>query len=312
MRILVVGAGALGGYYGGRLLEAGQDVTFLLRERRMAQLRQTGLVIRSPLGDVELPAPPSVLSADLKTPFDVVLVGCKAYDLAATMESFAAAVGPATMVVPLLNGMRHLDQLSARFGAERVVGGYCLISASLSPEGVVQHHNDSHGLNFGERDGSLSERVLALQAACAGAKMQGKATATILQEMWEKWTFIASAAGITCLMRATIGDIAAAGGAGTANGMFDECAAIAAHNGHGPRAEAAERSRRMLTNPKSAMTASMLKDIERGGPVEADHILGDLLQRGGEGAGAVPAPLLRTAYVHLKAYEARRARETTP
>ncbi|MES2185504.1 MAG: 2-dehydropantoate 2-reductase [Pseudomonadota bacterium] len=308
MRILVVGAGALGGYFGGRLLEAGKDVTFLLRERRLAQLQQTGLVIRSSHGDVVLPAPPAVLAAELDTPFDVVIVGCKAYDLEATMDSFAPAVGPQTMVIPLLNGLRQLDILAARFGAGKVLGGFCMISGALGADGSVQHLNDSHTLSFGERDGSLSPRVLAFQAVCAGARFDAVASATILQEMWEKWTFIAAAAGITCLLRGTVGDIVASGNAGLATGLFEECAAIAARNGFANREAALARSRKILTTAGSPMTASMLKDIERGGPVEADHVVGDLLGRAGPG-GEQRAPLLRVAYGHLKAYEARRTRE---
>jgi 2-dehydropantoate 2-reductase len=116
MRVLVVGAGAIGGYFGGRLLEAGRDVTFLVRPRRAAELAQTGLVIRSKLGDMNLPAPPTVTSDTLRQAFDLVILSCKAYDLDDAMTSFAPAVGPETVILPLLNGMRHLDALEARFG----------------------------------------------------------------------------------------------------------------------------------------------------------------------------------------------------
>jgi 2-dehydropantoate 2-reductase len=308
MRILVVGAGALGGYFGGRLLQAGVDVTFLLRPRRVAQLARTGLVIRSPKGDLQLPAPPSVQADAIPGPYDVVIVGCKAYDLAGTMDSFAPAVGPETVVLPLLNGMRHLDDLAQRFGQARVLGGLCLISASVDSDGIVLHHNELHGLTYGELDGSLSPRVRALEAAFGKALFDARASQTVRQDMWEKWMFIASAAGMTCLMRASVGDIVEAGGSGIATGMFDECAAIAAHNGFAPRPQAVERGHAMLTAAGSPTTASMFKDIERGAPIEADHILGDLLRRGSGDASRTP--LLRIAYVHLKAYEARRARES--
>jgi 2-dehydropantoate 2-reductase len=308
MRILVVGAGALGGYFGGRLLQAGADVTFLLRPRRVAQLARTGLVIRSPKGDLQLPAPPSVQADAIPGPYDVVIVGCKAYDLAGTMDSFAPAVGPETVVLPLLNGMRHLDDLAQRFGQARVLGGLCLISASVDSDGIVLHHNELHGLTYGELDGSLSPRVRALEAAFGKALFDARASQTVRQDMWEKWMFIASAAGMTCLMRASVGDIVEAGGSGIATGMFDECAAIAAHNGFAPRPQAVERGHAMLTAAGSPTTASMFKDIERGAPIEADHILGDLLRRGSGDASRTP--LLRIAYVHLKAYEARRARES--
>lgn len=307
MRILVVGAGALGGYFGGRLLEAGRDVTFLLRPKRAAQLAKTGLVIKSPKGDLALPAPPSVQADGIAGPYDVVVVGCKAYDLAETMASFAPAVGPDTAILPLLNGMRHLDELADRFGAERVLGGLCMISASLDDEGRVLHHNDMHGLTFGERAAEGSPRVQAIQAAFAGANFDARASTNILQDMWEKWMFIASAASMTCLMRATVGDIVESGGSDIADAMVDECAAILAHNGFAPRAESLARAHAMLGVKGSLMTASMFKDIERGAAIEAEHIVGDLLRRGATGGERVTP--LRIAYAHLRAFEARRARE---
>ncbi|MDM0036438.1 2-dehydropantoate 2-reductase [Variovorax sp. J22P271] len=309
MRILVVGAGALGGYFGGRLLEAGKDVTFLLRPRRAAQLAKTGLVIESPRGGLRLPAPPSVQADAIGGPYDVVVVGCKAYDLAQTMASFAPAVGPGTAILPLLNGMRHLDELGARFGAERVLGGLCMISASLDDEGTVLHHNDMHGLTFGEFNGARSARVQGLEAAFAGANFDARASGNILQDMWEKWMFIASAASMTCLMRATVGDIVQSGGTDVADAMVDECAAILAHNGFAPRQESLARAHAMLNARGSSMTASMFKDIERGAAIEADHIVGDLLRRGADGGERVTP--LRIAYAHLLAYEARRAREAS-
>lgn len=304
MRYLFVGAGALGGYFGGRLLEAGRDVTFLLRPGRAQALARTGLVIRSRFGDATLAAPPFVLKESLHTPFDVVVVACKAYDLADTMASFAPAVGPQTAILPLLNGIAHFDALAARFGAERVLGGLCMISAALDAAGTVQHFNDFHVLVFGELDGSSSARVAEMQADFAGAKFDARASSQMRLELWEKWVFIAAAAAITCLMRASIGDIVAAGAVDLSERLLEECRAIAAASGFPPRPEVIERYRSIMTAAGSPISASMLKDIERGGPVEADHVIGDLLRR-------APAPgelsLLRIAHAHLKAYEARRA-----
>jgi 2-dehydropantoate 2-reductase len=305
MRILVVGAGAIGGYFGGRLLEAGQDVTFLVRPGRAEQLARTGLSIRSPRGNLDLPAP-IVAAADLRTPFDLIVLSCKAYDLAGAMESFAPAVGPDTMILPLLNGMRHLDVLEQQFGAHAVLGGQCVISATLDADGRILHLNDAHALSFGERNGPVTPRVSAVAAAFAEAKAHARASDTILQEMWNKWVFIASAAGITCLMRAAIGDIVAAGAADLATALLEECAVIATHEGFVPDDAALQRSRTMFTTPGSGLTASMLRDVERNARTEADHVLGDLLQRGGGLSGG--SPLLRIAYAHLSAYEVRRAR----
>lgn len=310
MRILVVGAGAIGGYFGGRLLAAGRDVTFLVRSRRAAQLARSGLVIRSPRGDVDLPAPPAVEADALDGRYDLVLLSCKAYDLDAAIESFAPAVGENTAVLPLLNGMRHLDVLDARFGAERVLGGQCLISTALDGDGRIVHLNETDTLSFGERDGTRSARAEAIDAAFSVARFEGRLSEAIVREMWEKWFFIATGAGITCLMRAPIGDIVAAGAAHLSSALLEECAAIVKAEGFAPGLPSIERSQAMFTAPGSLLTASMLRDIERGAPIEADHIVGDLLRRGEE--RELRSPLLHVAYAHLKAYEARRAREAEP
>ncbi|MBV8474660.1 MAG: 2-dehydropantoate 2-reductase [Hyphomicrobiales bacterium] len=308
MKILVVGAGGTGGYFGGRLLQAGRDVTFLVRPRRAALLAEHGLTIRSRFGDFHRPAPPTVIQANLDEPFDLILLSCKAYDLDSAIASFAPAVGPRTAILPLLNGMRHLESLAERFGAERVFGGLCIISATLGEDGTILHLNDLHGLTFGELDGTRSARIEAVAAALLDAGFAGRLSETIRQEMWEKWLFIAAAAGATCLMRAAVGDIVAAGAADLATGLIDECAAIATAQGFPPRPASLAMARVALTQPGSMLTASMLRDVENGMPVEADHILGDLLRRTG---AADNRALLRVAYAHLKAYEARRAREAT-
>jgi 2-dehydropantoate 2-reductase len=306
MRILVVGAGAIGGYFGGRLLQAGRDVTFLVRPKRAAQLAKTGLAIRSPHGDVNLPKPPVVQAEALRAPFDLILLSCKAYDLDSAMEAFAPAIGPTTAILPLLNGMHHIEALDARFGAEHTLGGLCLISSTLDAEGRILHLNDLHGLTFGPRDGKRAPRIEAIAETLAGAGFDARLSDEIVQDMWDKWLFIASAAGITCLMRATIGDIVAAGGAKFAIALIDECAAVAAGRGFAPADAIVQRIRALQTAPGSPLTASMLRDIERGAPAEADHIIGDLLRRGAE--KAVSSPLLGIVDAHLRAYEARRIR----
>ncbi|HEX6104901.1 MAG TPA: 2-dehydropantoate 2-reductase, partial [Gemmatimonadales bacterium] len=276
MRILVLGAGGVGGYFGGRLVEAGRDVTFLVRPRRAERLTAAGLTIRSPFGDVTLPQPRTVTADSVRGPYDLILLSCKAYDLDGAVEALAPAVGRETAVLPLLNGMRHLDVLDRRFGAGRVLGGLCLISAALDGEGRILHLNELHTVVFGERDGGATPRVAAVAAAFDGALVDARASPAVLQEMWEKWVFIAALAGITCLMRAPVGDIVAAGAADLGIRLLDECAAIAGAEGFPPGAVAMERSRAMLTAPRSPLAASMLRDVEGGGPTEGSHIVGDL------------------------------------
>ena len=305
MRILVVGAGAVGGYFGGRLLQAGRDVTFLVRPRRAAELAKHGLVIRSPLGDVHRPSPPTVSQEALAEPFDLVLLSCKAYHLDGAMDSFAKAVGEKTAILPLLNGMRHLDMLAERFGPASVLGGQCVISATLGDDGAVVHLNDMHALSFGELDGSRSKRIETIASELVGASgFEARLSDQIRQEMWEKWVFIASAAGITSLMRSSVGAYVAAGASDLAAELLNECAGIAAEQGFQPRAPALERARSVLTAAGSPLKASMLRDIEGGKPVEGEQILGDLLRRA---AKPSDRSLLRIATLHVRAYEAGQA-----
>jgi 2-dehydropantoate 2-reductase len=305
MRILVVGAGAIGGYFGGRLLQAGCDVTFLVRPKRAAELADAGLVIKSPNGDVTLKNPPTVQADKFNQKFDVVLLSCKAFDLDDAIKSFAPAVGPQTAVIPLLNGMLHLDVLDKKFGRERVLGGLCAIAVTLNDKREVVQLAPMQSLNFGERDGKMSDRVRAIAEVFATGKFGAVASEHIIQEMWEKWVFLASLAASTCLMRTSVGNILAApGGKDFILGMLDECSAVATAEGHAPSGPFFERVRGMLTTEGSQMTASMFRDIKAGAPVEADHVIGDLIARGD--ASKVSVPKLRTAYTHLKAYEKQR------
>ena len=305
MRILVVGAGAIGGYFGGRLLAAGRDVTFLVRPRRAAELADAGLVIKSPIGDVTLKNPPALRADQLNEKFDVVLLSCKAFDLDDAITSFAPAVGPRTSIIPLLNGMLHLDVLDRKFGRERVLGGLCAIAVTLNERREVVHLQPMQSFSFGERDGTLSERAQAIAEVLASGGFGAAASEQIIQEMWEKWVFLASLAASTCLMRAAVGSILSApGGKDFILGMLDECRAVASAEGFAPRAPFLERTRGMLTMEGSQMTASMFRDIKAGAPVEADHVIGDLIARGD--AAKVPVSKLRTAYTHLKAYQQQR------
>ena len=305
MRVLVVGAGAIGGYFGGRLLQAGNDVTFLVRPKRASELAGAGLVIKSPNGDVTLKNPPTVQADKLTEKFDVILLSCKAFDLDDAIKSFAPAVGPQTSVIPMLNGMLHLDILDAKFGRERVLGGLCAIAATLNEQREVVQLQPMQSLNFGERDGTMSDRVRAIAKVMTNGITGAVASADIVQEMWEKWVFLSTLAAATCLMRTSVGNILAApGGKDFMLGMLDETSAIARSAGHAPTGPFFERTRGMLTAEGSQMTASMFRDIKAGAAVEADHVIGDLVARGD--AANVPLAKLRTAYTHLKAYEKQR------
>lgn len=305
MRILVVGAGATGGYFGGRLAQAGRDVTFLVRPARAAQIRADGLRIVSPHGDATV-KPALVSAGEITGPYDAALLSVKAYALDAALHDLAPAIGPRTMIVPVLNGMRHLDTLRARFGDASVLGGVCVIGTTLDDQGRIVHLVPAHDLSYGELAGPISPRVAELDQAMQGAGFNARASTAIVQEMWDKWVFLASLGGITCLMRGTVGDIEAVpGGAEQAIQMLGECAAIAAASGHAPSAETVARLRGMLTARGSGLASSMYRDLGQQRPVEVDHILGDLLARAKHlGVGA---PLLRAAFTQLEIYQKRLA-----
>jgi 2-dehydropantoate 2-reductase len=305
LKILVLGAGGVGGYFGGRLVEAGGDVTFLARERRAAELASGGLVIKSPCGDATLRVQ-TVRAGEPLAPYDIVLLCCKAYDLDSAIDSIAPAMGAESAVLPVLNGISHLDRLDSRFGAARVLGGVAQIAATIGAGGRIEHLNKLHRVIVGERDGSHSTRVTALAALLAQGKFDSILSDQIVLEMWEKFVLLASLAGMTCLMRAPVGAIVATGEGAALMGEFvAECTAVATAAGHAPRPPFLARTQGLLTERGSTFTASMLRDIERGGPTEGDHILGDLLRRAR--SLGVATPLLRTAVCHVEAYEARRA-----
>jgi len=311
MKILVLGAGAVGGYFGGRLSEAGADVTFLVRPKRAAQIAQDGLRIASRFGDARLKVK-CVAQEEARPEYDVVMFTAKAYDLASALEAIAPAMADGGKarghVLPLLNGMAHLQALDARFGRERVLGGVAYIAATLAPDGEIRHLNDFHRIAFGARAPSQRPVCDALAADFARTQLEWKLADTIEQAMWDKWVLLATLAGITCLMRATVGDIVATGsGEKLALALLGECASVAKAEGF-PTAEAALANYRgMLTQQGSTFSASMLRDLEAGGPTEGDHILGAMLALAIK--HGLAAPLLEAATTHLEAYAARRRRE---
>jgi 2-dehydropantoate 2-reductase len=306
MRVLVIGAGALGGYYGARLVRAGGDVTFLVRAGRAEQLRRNGLEVVSPNGDFAV-QPKIIQANDLREPFDVVLVGVKAYSLDDAMAQFAPAVGASTMILPILNGLKHIDALTARFGAGSVLGGLANVSAGLDADGRVVQFMANQTIVFGETSGTLSERALALETLLHVPGIDVRASDAIMQDMWEKFVQLSTLAGITCLMRASIGDILTVPkGEELIFRLFAEHCAIATASGFEPRAPFIEFDRKLFTTENSPLKASMLRDVERGSVTEAEHILGDMANRGR--ALGIETPMLDMARAHLAAYEIGRQR----
>jgi len=309
MKILVLGAGAIGGYFGGRLVQAGGDVAFLVRERRAQQLRN-GLVVRSPHGDFTVPVR-CVLQSQLDAPFDLVVLTCKAYDLEAAIEAIAPAVGASTCIVPLLNGVAHIERLIAAFDAARLAGGSCAIPATLTEQGEVVQLGTFHSIVFGRLPGTSADmqpKLEALRALYAKTPVPVELTDDMTTALWEKFLGLATLAAMTCLMRAPIGAILDTDdGPALVAEAFDACRRAAEAAGSPPGAAALERFGAMLTDRTSTLTASMLRDLESGGRTEGAHIVGDMLRRA-EAAGVDPGPL-RAAWCHLQAAEGIRARK---
>ena len=304
LRILVLGAGGTGGFFGGRLAQAGADVTFLVREKRKAQLAEKGLRIESPFGNASL-AVQAKLQPDIQPDYDIVLLTCKAYDLPAAIESIRPAMSGTAAVLPLLNGLAHVEQLNRLFGRHSVVPGTARIQVTLGADGVVRQLNDWQTLTFGEQDGGTSERVQALKALLDKTGVEAKISPNILRELWLKLVHLSTVAGMTCLMRANLGEIArTAEGSTLLAAFFDLNARIAARAGHAPDEKFVDTYRALFRQRDSMYEASMLRDLEKGGRIEADHILGFMLEKCRE--AGLPDSLHLAACTHVKAYEERR------
>ncbi len=301
MRLLVVGAGSTGGYFGARLAEAGRDVTFLVRPARAAKLRANGLSVLSPYGDATL-RPKLVTPDALAETYDAVLLTVKAYQLEAAMEDFAPAIGPESMILPVLNGMRHMELLAQRFSPRNVVGCALKVSTTLDDDGRVVQLSSLQEIAYGELDGERTPRIAALDAFMRSAKIGARLSPAIRREMWEKWTLLASLGAINCLMRGSIGEVEAApGGTAFALQLLSEVVAIVAAAGVPPSDGFLAAARAMLTEKGSPLASSMFRDLQGGKPIEAEAIVGDLVRRGAD--AGLSAPLLAAAYVSLVVHQ---------
>lgn len=307
MRTLVVGAGAVGGYFGGRLAQAGRDVTFLVRPKQAEQLQSQGLrILSSTHGDFTV-RPKTITADKIASPFDIIFLSVKSYDLAGAIDDFAPGVGPQTVIIPVLNGMHHMDVLTQRFGKDAVLGGVCYVATQVDSQGRIVQLDDTQSLTYGELDGEKTSRIEAVHQTFHGAGFDAAISADILRDMWQKWVFLASVGAITCLLRGNIGEIVAAGGAELSLTAVRECAAIAAASGYPMSEPFLAKNSAQLTAPGSLLTSSMYRDLQDHAPrVEADTILGDLLERGRK--HGVSAPMVQAAFVSLTIYQQGRSR----
>ena len=301
MRLLVVGAGSTGGYFGGRLAQAARDVTFLVRPARAARLRDSGLHITSPHGDATIH--PKVVTADaIEGSYDAVLLTVKGFQLDAALDDIAPAIGPETMILPVLNGMRHMDVLARRFSPLNLVGCVLKVATVLEDDGRIVQLTPLQDLAYGELDGGLTPRIKALDEFMHGAAIGARLSDAIRREMWEKWMLLAAVGVITCLARGTIGEIEACpGGTAFALQLLGEVIAIIKAVGEPPSEAAVSSARAQLTAKGSPFASSMFRDVQRGRPIEAEQIVGDLVRRGAD--AGIATPLLSAAYVHLAVYQ---------
>jgi 2-dehydropantoate 2-reductase len=301
MKILIVGAGAVGGYFGARLAQAGRDVTFLVRPSRAQHLRNQGLSILSPHGDLSL-QPKTTTAQELDSPFDIIFLSVKAQALDQAIEDMAPAVGPDTMIYPALNGMRHLQTLTRRFGERPVLGGVCMVVADLDQQGRIVQMNPTQKLIYGERNGEITSRIRLFDETLRNSGFDTELSTNITYAMWQKWVMIASLGLVTCLLNAPIGEINAVSyGDETALRAIEECAAVAAACGFPPSQSLLEDIRKRATDKGSNLTSSMYRDLQKGAPVEVDAILGDLLDHGR--SHHVDTPLLQAGCVRLRVYQ---------
>jgi len=303
MRILVLGAGAIGGYFGGRLAAAGVDTNFLVRPGRAGQLAKDGLRIASPLGDAHVQVQ-TVTRERVVPGYDAILLSCKAYDLDDAIDAIRPAV-PGAVIIPLLNGMRHLDRLDTAFGKEAVGGGVAALFVAMEPDGLIRHVGQTQNFVFGERHPAQAERCAALAPVLARGGFAPRHSREIEQDMWEKFVFICTAMAGCCLLRGGVGEVARSNdGAALMLELLEDCAAVAAAAGHAQRPPHAAFCRKTFSDPASPNVPSMLRDVRQGNRVEADHAVGDMLARAR--ALGRPATLLRAAYANLQVYQAAR------
>jgi 2-dehydropantoate 2-reductase len=304
MRILVVGAGATGGYFGARLAMAGRDVTFLVRPHRAAALRERGLRIIDLGGEEHVITPKLVTADELDSTYDLVLLSVKATALDAAIKDMAPAIGQDTVIVPFLNGLAHIDELRDRFGPRSVLGGVVMVATTLNEVGDVVRLGPPGTIMIGERDGSETPRLTEVAAALDGAGFELAWHDDIVARMWAKWVFITTVGALTCLMRGPIGDVVAVpGGARLGPAILAEGAAVAAAAGCPvPRARLAGITA-MVTEPGSPHTSSLYRDLVSGALTEVEHLFGDLTARAR--ALSVPTPLLDLATMHLRVHQHR-------
>ena len=299
MKILILGAGAVGGYFGGRMAEAGMDVTFLVRDKRKQKLEKTGLIIKSPKGDFSIK--PNLVTLDkVDNIFDVIVLTNKAYDLDQILQS-AFPVKDGSTIIPLLNGYTHIEKLRNKFPNARLFGGIAHIFSTLREEGEIHHFNDIHSLTFGHLSKADEKVGRKFFDICSSANFSIKYSDNITVDLWHKWILIATVAGATTLFNATIGEIASTEhGRSFVKKLHDECKSIAKSQKINVNAEELAQQSHFLADKQSTWNSSMRRDMVNKSKVECVHIFLELIKIAHK--NNVLCPSLKTAMINGEVY----------
>lgn len=290
MKFAVMGAGALGCYFGGRMAEAGADISFVARGAHLKALQQDGLRIASALGDAHISPVHATDDPGEIGPVDAVMFLVKLYDTEAAAAQMAPMIGPDTMVVSFQNGIDAWERIGAVVGSERVIGGAAYIPADIREPGLVSHNGPFARLVFGEFDGGISDRCRALADAFAAAGIENETVTDIDVRLWEKFLFLSALSAITSLTRLPLGTILADE---QSNRLFraaiDETLSVGRAACPALQVDAAERSYQMALGLPKTMRASMLDDLERGKRMELEGLSGAVVRIGAK--HGVPTPV---------------------
>ena len=300
MKILVLGVGGIGGFFGGYLHEIGADVTFLVRPKRKALLQADGLKIISPLGNLSL-NPKLILVDELKPVYDIILISCKTYDLDQAIIDLRPTKGRG-LIIPFLNGVTHMKKLDEEFGQDNVMGGVAHISSTVNKDGTIEHFSEFKKLTFGNRDLSKNNALKEFAEVCAKTQFDMTLSDDINLDLWKKWVFISTVAGATTLFSCSLGEIVKSDfGKQIIIDLFNECRSIAKLYKYDYEDSEADIILKTITTPCSPIKASMQRDVEKKSFTEHEQIFGDLINKGQK--YSFDCPILMSCYVRMNVYQ---------
>lgn len=304
MRIAIFGAGAVGGYFGGRLATAGEDVVFIVRGAHLEAIRQGGLYVESPLGDFRVYPAQATDRPEEVGPVDVVLVGVKAWQVPEAARAMAPLIGPETFIVPLENGVEAPGQLAEVWGPAHVLGGLCRIISSVVAPGRIRHGGMEPYVAFGELDNRPSERAERLRQAFERAGVRAEIPPDIHVALWEKFLFITPFAGLGAVTRAPVGVLRSLP---ETRGMLERAIAEAFTVGRARGVclsdDVPTRIMALIDGMPPEGTTSMQRDIAAGRPSELDSLVGAVVRLGRE--AGMDTPLHAFMYYSLLPLEKR-------